>query len=311
MKMKRVVDRIVFVCNPVYTYGKTGWQPDDTFLSGTEESIREWASIAKQKGFDVSVYYNGKPTVYNDVEYLDYSAYKPGDVEVNVKYLDFPSQSKHIWYLTNEFDIAEKDTSAFDGVILPSKWAVDNLGYEGRFRIVPHGYNSKLIYPGKKINKQCLYSSSPDRGLYELLDMWPFITAKHPDAMLVVTYSGDNLPRVDNVMYLGQIDDMTMSELYRTSDIWAYPCNGGELFCMTGIKAQVAGVVPVFYPNTALIETVREGARCTPDNFVAQMVDMLGNDSRKKWIREHLAVEHFADWEDSTEILLESIGAYR
>lgn len=310
MKMFRALDRVVFVCNPVFTYGKTGWSPHDIFLSGTEESIREWATEMKVRGFDVAVYYNGEKTTHNGVEYADYAEYVPGDVDINIKYIDFSHQAP-TWYLTNEFDIAEKDTSAFEGVILPSKWAVDNLGYHGKFRIVPHGYDSKSIYPDKKIKKQCLYASSPDRGLHELLEMWPYITAKHPDATLIITYTSDNLPVVDNVMYLGQVDDMTMSELYRTSDIWAYPCNGGELFCMSGIKAQVAGAVPVFYPTTALIETIREGARCNPNNFVSQMVDMLGNESRKKWIREHLAVEHFADWQDSTEILLKSIGAYR
>lgn len=309
--MKRAVERVVFICNPVFTYGKTGWTPDDTFLSGTEESIREWATEIKKRGFDTAVYYNGEPTDYKGVSYRDYADYVPGDIDINIKYLDFISEAPHSWYLTNEFDIAYKDTSSYDGVILPSKWAVDNLGYEGVFKIVPHGYDSKQIYPGKKIKKQCLYSSSPDRGLYDLLEMWPYVLAKHPDATLIVTYANDDLPDIENVMYLGQVDDATMSELYRTSDIWAYPCNGGELFCMTGIKAQVAAVVPVYYPNTALIETVREGARCNPNNFVSQLVDMLGNESRKKWIREHLAVEHFADWQDSTEILLNAVGAYK
>lgn len=309
--MKRAVERVVFICNPVFTYGKTGWTPDDTFLSGTEESIREWATEIKKRGFDTAVYYNGEPMDYKGVAYRDYADYVPGDIDINVKHLDFVHKAPKTWYLTNEFDIASKDTSSFDGVIFPSKWAVDNLGYEGVFKIVPHGFDRESIYPGRKINKQCLYSSSPDRGLYELLEMWPYILAKHPDATLLVTYSGDNLPDVDNVMYLGQVDEATMNELYQTSDVWAYPCNGGELFCMTGIKAQVAGLVPVYYPTTALHETVREGARCNPDNFVSQMCDILGNKSRKKWIREHIAAEHYADWQDSTKILLDSIGAYK
>jgi len=62
--MKQLVDRIVFICNPVFTYGKVGWNPADTFLSGTEESIREWASEIKRLGFDTAVYYNGESTTY-------------------------------------------------------------------------------------------------------------------------------------------------------------------------------------------------------------------------------------------------------
>ena len=41
--MRHLLTRIVFICNPVFTYGKPGWSPHDTFLAGTEDSIREWA----------------------------------------------------------------------------------------------------------------------------------------------------------------------------------------------------------------------------------------------------------------------------
>lgn len=306
--MKHLVDRIVFVCNPVFTYGKDGWSPHDTFLSGTEESVREWASEMVRKGFDVTVYYNGEPTMYEGVDYMPYEAYIPGDVDINIKHSEF-WHGAPTWYLTNEFDVARKDLRQFEGVILPSKWAADNLGYYGKFKIVPHGFNSDKIYPERKINKQVLYCSSPDRGLNELLEMWPEIYEAHKDATLLVTYTPDNLPVLDGVMYLGQVDDEFMNSLYRSSDVWAYPCNGGELYCMSGIKAQVSGCIPVYYPTQALSETVRVGVKCDSGNFVPQIIDLLGNSHKKKWIREHLAAETYPDWQESTRILLNAIGA--
>lgn len=304
--------RIVFVCNPVFTYGKEGWSPHDIFLSGTEESVREWASEMVLRGYDVSVYYNGEPTMHNGVDYAPYDLYVPGDYEINIKYSEFfHHPTAQTWYLTNEFDIATKDLVDFEGVIFPSKWAADNLGYWGEFRIVPHGFNKEKIYPDKKIKKQCLYCSSPDRGLDDLLGMWPEIYEAHPDATLVVTYSAEDRPMLDGVMYLGQVDEDMMDELYRTSDVWAYPCKGGELYCMSGIKAQVAGCVPVYYPTQALSETVRVGVRSNPGNFVPNIIDLLGNEHKKKWIREHLAAEEYPDWKESTRILLNSIGAMK
>ena len=122
--MRHLVQRVVFVCNPVFTYGKVGWSPNDEFLAGTEESIREWAWRTKEMGFDVEVYYNGQPDEYRGVHFFPYEAYMPGDVEVNIKYAEFEhADPSRVWYLTNEMDIAQKTEALkeFAGVILPSR----------------------------------------------------------------------------------------------------------------------------------------------------------------------------------------------
>lgn len=309
--MRHLVQRVVFVCNPVFTYGKVGWSPNDEFLAGTEESIREWAWRTKEMGFDVEVYYNGQPDEYRGVHFFPYEAYMPGDVEVNIKYAEFEhADPSRVWYLTNEMDIAQKTEALkeFAGVILPSKWAMDNLHYHGETKIVPHGYDKDLIYPEKKISKQCVYASSPDRGLDELLRLWPEVVRRDPEAFLIVTYAAIDIT-VPNVLFLGQVDDATMSTIYNTSDFWLHTCNGGELFCMAAIKAQVALAIPVYYPVMALTETVRRGIRTTSGDFVNDLVSVMNNKTLQQQIRYHLQTEDYADWEISTSILLQSIGA--
>jgi hypothetical protein len=309
--MIRQVNNVNFVVNPIFTYGKTGWSPYDSFLSGTEDSIREWSRIMVEQGMDVTVYYNGEPTEYMGVKYRDYPDYEPAPIEINIKYSEFKHHPESTaWYLTNEFNVAQKNLKDFEGVIFPSKWAVDNLGYNGRFKVVPHGFDKDRVHVSPKIRKQCLYASSPDRGLDELLDMWPDIYKAHPDATLIVTYSPEGRRSLPGVMYFGQVDDHTMNELFNTSDVWPYPCNGGELYCMVGIKAQVAGCVPIFYPTQALAETVRVGVRTDRHNFIPDMIDLLDNEHKKSWIREHLASEYYPDWYESTRILLNAIGVY-
>lgn len=309
--MRHLLERIVFICNPVFTYGKIGWSPNDDFLAGTEESVREWAWRIKQRGYDVEVYYNGKPDEYKGVHFLPYEAYIPGDVEVNVKYLDFHhADPSKVWYLTNETDIGRKEDALVDyaGVIFPSKWALDNLHYHGHAKIVPHGYDPALIHPETKIKKQCLYASSPDRGLSELLDFWPEVVRRDPEAYLIVTYAGIDTT-APNVMFMGAVDELTMSTIYNTSDFWLHPCSGGELFCMAAVKAQVAQAVPVYYPVMALTETVRWGVRSTSGDFVNDLVSIMNDPIRQQQIRYKLQSEHFADWEDATDILLNAIGA--
>ena len=309
--MKKLAESIAFICNPVFTYEEEGWSPHDTFLAGTEESVREWATNIKVRGYDVTVYYNGKPTEYEGVQYKDYSDYTAHDKEVNVKYLDFQhANDKNVWYLTNETDIGDKDVSRFAGVVFPSKYALDNLGYHGDVKIVPHGYNEKTIYPDTKTKYQCLYASSPDRGFDELERLWPQVVELEPRATLLVTYGIE--PRdMPNTMFLGKVDDDLMSQLFRTSDFWLHPCIGGELFCMSAVKAQVAQAIPVIYPTMALAETVRYGIRCDKDNFVERLVAIMHDKAHQKILRYKLAVEPFSDWADSTEKLIRAIGALR
>lgn len=310
--MKRHYNSIAFICNPVYTYTEIGWSPYDPFIAGTEESVREWASELKRQGFDVTVYYNGFPTEYEGVDYKDYKDYVAHEREINVKYSEFRhADDKNVWYLTNETNIADKadEVARFAGVIFPSKWAMDNLGYEGNVRIVPHGYNSDKIYPDEKTKNQCLYASSPDRGFDELVKHWPKVVEQVPDATLVVTYGIEpiNLP---NTLFLGKVDDNLMSQLFRTSDFWLHPCTGGELFCMSAVKAQVSQAIPVIYPTMALAETVRYGIRCDKNDFVERLVATMNDPAHQQIIRYKLQVEPFSDWKDSTDKLLTAIGVY-
>lgn len=310
--MKRLANSIAFICNPVYTYEQIGWSPYEPFLAGTEESVREWASELKRQGFDVTVYYNGFPTEYEGVEYKVYDNYKPHEREINVKYSEFKhAKNKNVWYLTNETNIADKqeEVKRFAGVIFPSKWAMDNLGYEGNVRIVPHGYNSDKIYPETKTTNQCLYASSPDRGFDELVKHWPKVVEQIPDATLLVTYGIEPID-LPNTMFLGKVNDDLMAQLFRTSDFWLHPCTGGELFCMSAVKAQVSQAIPVIYPTMALAETVRYGIRCDKNDFVDRLVATMNDKAHQQIIRYKLQVEPFSDWKDSTEKLLTAIGVY-
>lgn len=300
--------RINFLVNPVVN----GWEPTDTRLGGTEESVVRWAEELAARGHKVQVFRNGHqwlaPTEYNGVAYGPREMYRGGGgVCINIKSSEV-SPKEPTFYLTNEIDATRLDLSFYKAVIWPSKWAVDNIPVNNKTVILPHGYDSDKVKPGKKIAKQVLYASSPDRGLDLLLACWPSVYEAHPDANLIVTY-GAPAQDIPGVTFLGEVDEDMMNELYATSDVWAHPCSGGELYGITAIKAQASGCVPVYIPTMALSETVKHGIVCNEFNFRDKLIQTLGDETLKDNIREQLSKEDFVDWKKSTDILENIIGA--
>lgn len=298
--------KINFLVNEVFN----GWEPTDTRLGGTEESVVKWAEGLVRRGHEVSVRRNttGKGNyIHNGVVYKDRFSSDLHDICINVKSSDTKPFDKPMIYLTNETDATSKDLSLYNAVVWPSQWAKDNISVNNdKVYVVPHGYDNKQIYPGKKVNKQCFYASSPDRGLDALLEAWPTVMAAHPDATLLLTY-GAQAPSLPGVINLGEVDEETMNEIYKTSDIWCHPCSGGELYCITGVKAQAAGCVPVIIPTMALAETVKHYFSAIKDNYADVLTATLSADASREAMREQLAKQHYPTWSDSTEELLKVI----
>lgn len=305
---------IRFLVNEVLV-GKNTWMPSDTRIGGTEESVVEWATLLS-KDHQVQVFSNFReqtPFYYRGAEYMRRGEYleearkAPGRT-INVMSRDIPPVEPTI-YLTNETNAAFNDLSAFGCVILPSHWAKDNIPVNNTVVIVPHGYNPNKIKPKRKIPKQCLYSSSPDRGLDDLALIWPSVVEKHPDARLYVTYGGKL--GTPNTSCLGEVDEPTMNKLYATSEFWLHPCSGGELFGISGVKAQAAQAIPVYFPTMALAETVQIGEKC--DNIIEmhdKLVALMDDLDRRIAYRATLARIKLPTWEDSTGLLFKALMKY-
>jgi len=293
--------KISYICN--YLYINDGWSPWDTRIGGSEEFVVGTSKILAKLGHKVSVFHNGRHGDYEGVEYRSHENFTGGDIVININYPEFKCDAPQILWtsLTDHPDLSE-----FKAVCTISEYAKQNtnIAHPNIF-IVPPGYDDSKISPHKKIKKQCLYASSPDRGLNTLLDVWPEVSAWHPDATLVVTYGGKlDLPGVIN---LGEVDQETMNDLYNTSDYWLHPCNGGELYCMTGVKAQAAGCVPVVIPRMALSETVRHGFVAQSEKDYADVLIRALDDPGD--VRKLLAKEHYPTWQDSTDMLLEVVNS--
>jgi glycosyltransferase involved in cell wall biosynthesis len=64
---------------------------------------------------------------------------------------------------------------------------------------------------------------------------------------------------LDGVTDRGKASQQKVMEEFFSAAIWPYPCPFPEIYCITAIKAQAAGAVPVGSTTAALDETIQFG----------------------------------------------------
>lgn len=271
------------------------WSLDDG-IGGSEEAIIRLAPKLAAKGYKVVVY--AKPGadsgLYDGVMWRNYWEANLDDqfdifVAWRAPFLfdkKINARKNYLWM----HDVAEvgEFTSTrlanLTKVILLSKY------HRSLFPMIPE---DKVLMSGNGIDPEefnmtpldrdphkVFYGSSHVRGLAYLYEIWPEVKKAVPDATLDVYYGRESYDAVHrgNPERMKWMDDMMdkakklkgvtdhgkvgQAEIVRhmfSSGIWAYPCPFPEIYCITAIKAQAAGAVPVASNYAALDETVRFG----------------------------------------------------
>lgn len=120
----------------------------------------------------------------------------------------------------------------------------------------------------------CAYISSPLRGLSNLFEVWPEISAAVPQASLSVFYGWETgagasfmaeqqqrarsaVKSLEGVTWRGRIACTELDRELPKHGVWAYPCEvwAPEGLCISGLRAAAAGCVPVYRKVAALEET--------------------------------------------------------
>ncbi len=106
------------------------------------------------------------------------------------------------------------------------------------------------------------------KGHDELLEAWPELLRRRPGARLVVAGSGSDLPRLrakaaelgldEAVLFTGQVDPATLTELYRRAAVFAMP-SLLEGFGLVFVEAMAAGKPCIACAGTAPAEIVVDG----------------------------------------------------
>jgi glycosyltransferase involved in cell wall biosynthesis len=340
---------LVFFLGPGYE----PWNPvtmAQTGMGGSETMAWELAKRLRAIGHRVRMFSHCTPEhegVFEGVEYLDSSRY--GGIECDVlissrradrEVADAAKARLRLLYVHDVHVGAALTPAAalrWDRILCLSEWhkaymlAVYAEGVPAliaalrpeQIRVTRNGIAVERFSAQPERNpRRIVYSSSPDRGLKTLLEMWPAILAQEPEAELQIAYGWGNWEksveigmRVDiphmsptalrqikhmvrslpRVTALGRIDQGKLAELMLSSGVWAYPTWYSETSCITAMEAQAAGLYCVTVPVGALPETVGSNGALVPGNweteptdsdraaFVAAVVDALrGNVSREE-----------------------------
>lgn len=127
---------------------------------------------------------------------------------------------------------------------------------------------------------KCIYMSSHVRGLELIYRVWPDVIKAVPDATLDVYYGWESYISVNKqnpermawmqmmqkyerdlpgVTDHGRVGHDEINEAIFKSGVWLYPCVFPEVYCITAVKAQAGGAVPISTDFAALKETVKYG----------------------------------------------------
>lgn len=179
---------------------------------------------------------------------------------------------------------------------------------------------SKEGAPERKRNK-FVYASSPDRGLINLLKLWPRIREAIPDAELHIFYGWEGCIKLaafadpswtsryrkirtqflelryqPGIVERGRVNHVTLAREFQSAAAWLYPTGFDESGCLTAAKSLAGGCVPVCTPRAALNETARSN--------ITQFVCMPpGMDPYS----DGLGVETHPDWNTYAELFLAGV----
>jgi glycosyltransferase involved in cell wall biosynthesis len=181
-----------------------------------------------------------------------------------------------------------------------------------------NGVDPDLMVTGNNDANSVVFASSPDRGLDTLLEVWPEVVKNKPDAHLKVFYGFnewfdqryksdkkmmewknnilETMEADPSITYYGSVGQDVLAEHLSTCGVWAYPTAFGEISCITAMKMQCAGVIPVTSRYAALDETVQHGVKLGEyeqpvldiTEYTNALVDMVGDEERQNVIRKKM-----------------------
>ncbi|MAI14417.1 MAG: hypothetical protein CMM15_10395 [Rhodospirillaceae bacterium] len=195
-----------------------------------------------------------------------------------------------------------------------------------KLRILQPAVPSSLLKIQEKVPMRFHYSSTPDRGLYVLLKMWPDIYRLSHDVSLHVYSDLDNpfsLSRAQNeitwikehqdelhayhVVFHGFVGKNVLYDAWGKADIWLYPCTFQETFCMTALEAAASRTLVVSSGDCGLASSIGNRGIIIPGdprtlNWMENALSVIqgifsGNIDRNDYVQRNFDWAESMTWE--------------
>jgi glycosyltransferase involved in cell wall biosynthesis len=291
------------------------WHPTDITrrgLGGSETAACRLAEELASMGYTVTLYgqFEGQDGLFGDVITKSFDRFDPTQPLTafvgfrNAQVFDLPinAQWSCLWLedLPGAEQLNQRRAEKIDAVCTVSRWHKASMHEfypwlpDEQVVACRNGITHRFFQPDHppEREKRVLFTSSPDRGLDVMLEIWPRVREQVPDATFVSTYSRwydlvaehfpaarpfrrhlEQLGKQPGVSRIkGGLGQGELAHLMMSSMVWAHPswyADGGIKFCETScisaMEAQAAGCVVVAANWGALQETVQVGTKIDGD----------------------------------------------
>lgn len=175
----------------------------------------------------------------------------------------------HVEYFTNAFPM-------FRDITVPFHYGIDSTIFPKNLNKIPHRF---------------IYSSTANRGLIIILELWPRILERWPDASLEIfcdlenswvnntageqvrqikQFIGEYQRRGYDITIRGWTSKQQLAESWAVADVWFYPCIFAETFCLTALEAAVSKTLVVANNLAGLQQTVGDRGVVIPGNAATE-----------------------------------------
>src|SRR3990167_1358147 len=290
-------NEIALYCGQQFTlWGpETLTNPGTSFVGGSEEAVIHVAEALTKKGWKVTVYADPPEDQIGEIDgvtWKPYFEFNPQD-EFNIlvywrsiNYTDMMAKAKktYLWShdVLNPIEFTQERLDRLTKIIVLSQTHRECLPDvpDDKFVISSNGFVEYHSEIKPENNPQwCIYTSSYDRGLQNLLEVWPDVIKEVPDAELhcfygwqlfYTFYKGNpermawmnkmnELMKLPGVTHHDRISQPELEKWYKKCGIFAYPSHFREINCISAFKAQAFGAIPIVTNFAALQTTVQLG----------------------------------------------------
>lgn len=155
-------------------------------------------------------------------------------------------------------------------MLYPSTADIESGSGEGRTPtfIIGNGIDTdRFAVELPKTPYKFIWTSSPKRGLSYLLKIFPKIKEKYPESNLYIyrgreEFTHEQFKAIEDskefIHYEGAVSNDVIAQEFLTSEVWLYPTDFNETYCISALEAQAAGCLCICTDIAALGEVVGE-----------------------------------------------------
>jgi GR25 family glycosyltransferase involved in LPS biosynthesis len=180
-----------------------------------------------------------------------------------------------------------------------------------KIKVINNGIDITLFtYNNNKLKNSFIYSSCTERGLDRLLELWPEIISKLPNATLhICTYinfprneSENNMKTIidsyDSITHYGRLKQTELYNLMSKCEYWMYTVNFNETSCITAMEMLMSEVICLYYPIGGLVDTLGNyGIQISHGNEIEKVMS-LSEDKKTVLRKNGLRYAQSCSWDN-------------